>query len=110
VVIVNGEISEPFIVTRGVRQGDPLSCLLFNLVIEPLACLIRNSDLKGVRVPGKNEDLALVEHFKCFSEKIGGKCPLFFALFFSLKKQVKHSNHLQHFLACFKFFTLKMKK
>jgi hypothetical protein len=25
IVIINGEMSEPFIVTRGVRQGDPLS-------------------------------------------------------------------------------------
>src|ERR1700732_3674935 len=40
VVILNGTISEPFQVSRGVRQGDPLSCLLFNLAIEPLANLI----------------------------------------------------------------------
>ncbi|GBE79119.1 hypothetical protein SCP_0203160 [Sparassis crispa] len=43
VVIINGECSSPFKVTRGVRQGDPLSCLIFNLAIEPLACLLRNS-------------------------------------------------------------------
>lgn len=59
VVMINGEKSETFIVTRGVRQGDPLSCLLFNLAIEPLACLIRNSELKGVRIPGKDEDLVV---------------------------------------------------
>jgi hypothetical protein len=57
IVMINGEMSEPFFVTRGVRQGDPLSCLLFNLAIEPLACLLRNSDLKGVKIPGKNETL-----------------------------------------------------
>jgi hypothetical protein len=59
VVMVNGEISEPFIVIRGVRQGDPLSCLLFNLAIEPLACLIRNSELKGVKIPGKEDNLVI---------------------------------------------------
>ncbi len=53
IVMINGEMSEPFFVTRGVRQGDPLSCLLFNLAIEPLACLLRNSDLKGVKIPRK---------------------------------------------------------
>jgi hypothetical protein len=37
VVIINGVISTSFQVTRGVRQGDPLSCLLFDLEIEPLA-------------------------------------------------------------------------
>jgi hypothetical protein len=57
VVMINGEISESFIVIRGVRQGDPLSCLLFNLAIEPLACLLRDSELKGIKVPGKDEEL-----------------------------------------------------
>jgi hypothetical protein len=57
VVMINGEISESFIVIRGVRQGDPLSCLLFNLAIELLACLLRDSEIKGVKVPGKDEEL-----------------------------------------------------
>jgi exonuclease III len=54
VVIVNGMASEPFLVTRGVRQGDPLSCLLFDLAIEPLACKLRVSrtisgyDIEGI--------------------------------------------------------------
>jgi hypothetical protein len=59
VVMVNGELSKPFTVICGVRQGDPLSCLLFNLAIEPLACLIRNSGLKGVKIPGKDEELVV---------------------------------------------------
>jgi hypothetical protein len=59
VVMIDGEISAPFIVKRGVRQGDPLSCLLFNLAIEPLACLIRNSNLKGIRIPGTDQDLVV---------------------------------------------------
>ena len=42
-VIINSVVSTLFKVTRGVRQGDPLSCLLFNLAIEPLACILRNS-------------------------------------------------------------------
>lgn len=55
VVMVNGERSSPFKVTRGVRQGCPLSCLIFDLAIEPLACMLRQSKLKGISVPGLKE-------------------------------------------------------
>jgi hypothetical protein len=45
-------MSTPFQVTKGVRQGDPLSCLLFDLAIEPLACTLRNSEnLQGYKIP-----------------------------------------------------------
>lgn len=57
-VMVNGEKSEhPFKVTRGVRQGDPLSCLLFDLAIEPLAEALRKSNLHGIKIQGKDEPL-----------------------------------------------------
>jgi hypothetical protein len=56
-VMVNGELSQPFRVIRGVRQGDPLSCLLFNLAIEPLAEALRQSNLKGINIPGTDERL-----------------------------------------------------
>jgi hypothetical protein len=55
--MVNGELSKPYVVTRGVRQGDPLSCLLFNLAIEPLACLLRESDIEGILIPGTSKHL-----------------------------------------------------
>jgi hypothetical protein len=52
-VAINGVMSTPFRVKRGVCQGDPLSCLLFNLAIEPLACKIRNSeDIDRLTIPG----------------------------------------------------------
>ena len=57
-VLINGVLSPPYKVTRGVRQGDPLSCLLFNLAIEPLACDLRSSrELKGFQIPGIKEKL-----------------------------------------------------
>jgi ribonuclease HI/exonuclease III len=56
-VAVNGFLSKPFEVQRGVRQGDPMSCLLFNLAIEPLAAMLRSSQLEGYRVPGRDERL-----------------------------------------------------
>ena len=57
-VAINGVMSSPFRITRGVRQGDPLSCLLFDIAIEPLACKLRNcNDLEGLSIPGAEERL-----------------------------------------------------
>lgn len=56
-VMINGFLSEPYQITRGVRQGDPLSCLLFDLAIEPLAASLRASNLAGYNIPGADERL-----------------------------------------------------
>ena len=56
-VIANGIQSEFFAIIRGARQGDPLSCLLFDFAIEPLAAALRASTLKGMQVPGAAERL-----------------------------------------------------
>ncbi len=56
-VMINGILSRPYQVYRGVRQGDPLSCLLFDLAIEPLSAMIRNSELKGFNIPRSGEVL-----------------------------------------------------
>jgi Reverse transcriptase (RNA-dependent DNA polymerase) len=60
VVAVNGKMSEPYQVTRGVRQGDPLSCFLFDLAIEPMACMIRNNaNLSGFEIPNTTSPLTV---------------------------------------------------
>ncbi|TFY59887.1 hypothetical protein EVJ58_g5494 [Rhodofomes roseus] len=56
-VMINGFLSAPYKITRGVRQGDPLSCLLFDLAIEPLAASLRASNLRGYNIPGADERL-----------------------------------------------------
>ena len=59
-VAINGILSKPFKVTRRVHQGDPLSCPLFDLAIEPLACKLRNDpEVHGLTIPGLDEKLVI---------------------------------------------------
>ena len=56
--MINGKFSTPFKVIRGVRQGDPLSCALFDMAIKPLACKLRNDPtIKGITIPGLEEKI-----------------------------------------------------
>jgi ribonuclease HI/exonuclease III len=54
-VMVNGTQGKPIEINRGVRQGDPMSCLIYDIAIEPLANMLRKSKLKGIKVPGTTE-------------------------------------------------------
>ena len=50
VTVVNGNISSPFNIMRGCRQGDPISGYLFILVMEILALLLKkNRNIKPYR-------------------------------------------------------------
>jgi hypothetical protein len=39
---LQGQLSEPFFTQRGLRQGDALACLLFNIALE----VIRDSGIE----------------------------------------------------------------
>ena len=52
-VRVNGELSDPYAMSKGVPQGDPLSCLLFNLYFDSLSRFLKSRpDLPGVTAFG----------------------------------------------------------
>ena len=63
-VAINRVMSKPFKVMRGVHQGDPLSCLLFDIAIEPLACRFRScEELEGFSIPGAEERLIVMNPY-----------------------------------------------
>ena len=58
-IILNGEKLKVFPLRSGIRQGCPLSPLLFNIVLEVLATAIREEkEIKGIQI-GKEVKLSL---------------------------------------------------
>jgi len=55
---VNGGLCAPFKVERGVRQGCPLSGMLYSIAIEPLLCKVREN-IKGVSLPFSGKTVSL---------------------------------------------------
>ena len=57
-VLINGQLSEPIIHRRGLRQGDPLSPLLFVIVLDCMATMFAKSSQVGILKPIGNQRLA----------------------------------------------------
>ena len=62
-VIVNGHLSDAFPVSRGVRQGCPLSPLLYVLVAETMACAVRaDTRIDGFPLPCSNRRVKISQY------------------------------------------------
>jgi hypothetical protein len=58
-IILNGEKLKPFPIKSGMRQGCPLSPLLFNIVLEFLAKAIRKEEIKGIQIGKETVKISL---------------------------------------------------
>ena len=59
-IIYNGDNFEAFSIRSGVKQGCPLSPLLFNIVIETLAVAIREEkEIEGIEIGNEETKLSL---------------------------------------------------
>ena len=66
VVQVNRRQSNPFPIARGVRQGDPLSCLLFDLGIEPFLRRI----VQSPRIEGFTDKMGLQHKTAAYADDV----------------------------------------
>ena len=54
----NGWVSQSYVMSRGLRQGCSMSALIFILVVEVLALMIRqNNNIKGISIGGKQHKI-----------------------------------------------------
>ena len=60
--ILNGEKLKVFPLRLGIRQGCPLSPLLFNIVVEVLATTIREEkEIKGIQIRKEEVKLSFLQ-------------------------------------------------
>ena len=79
-VLVNDNPSSEFIPQRGLRQGDPLAPLLFNIVVEALNGLVKEAVkknlFKGFSVGSNNVEIGILQYADdtIFFGGINGEC------------------------------------
>ena len=59
----NGFLTNYFAIKNGIRQGCPISALLYVLAAEPLRCNIeKNPKIKGIEIPGSEKEAVIFQH------------------------------------------------
>jgi hypothetical protein len=65
-MVINGQIGESFVTKKGLRQGDTLSPILFNIVVDMLAILIKEQktmgELRGVVPHLVDDGLSILQY------------------------------------------------
>ena len=80
-VMNNGLTTGPFALSRGVRQGDPLSPYLFIIALETLAIKIRDDGIKGIKIRDEPVKLSLfADDMTCFIKGSSSYTNLFVTL------------------------------
>ena len=80
-VMNNGLTTGPFALSRGVRQGDPLSPYLFIIALETLAIQIRDDSIKGIKIRDEPVKLSLfADDMTCFIKGSSSYTNLFVTL------------------------------
>lgn len=61
-VKVNGTLTDSFSLERSVRQGCPMSAILYSITAEPLAMMIKNDvGIRGIKLPHNGE--SKIQHY-----------------------------------------------
>ena len=69
-VLNNGYSTGYFKLERGTRQGDPIAAYLFIIVLEILACMVRqNNEIKGINVNSNEIKLCMYADYSTFFVK-----------------------------------------
>ncbi|CAC5423418.1 unnamed protein product [Mytilus coruscus] len=59
----NGFLTNYFHIKNGIRQGCPISALLYVLAAEPLHCrIVKNDKIKGIKVPNCDKEGLIYQH------------------------------------------------
>ena len=94
VTVVNGNISKPFDMKKGCREGDPISEYLFILVMEILALLLKNTP----RVKPYKTKKGLVHFLDMYADDL--------SIFLEYKKSSSYENkiNVKHVLQTMEIF------
>jgi hypothetical protein len=69
-IILTSEKLKPFPLKSGMRQGSPLSPLLFNIVLEFRARAIRQEEIKGIQIGEETVQISLFNTQKNSTKKL----------------------------------------